>query len=258
MRAPAVAGTFYPADASELAGEVRRHLTSAKAAEGAAKAIVGPHAGYAYSGPIAASAYRWVQPRAVEITRVVLAGPSHHVPVGGLAVPTVDAFETPIGQIPLDREAIDEIRALPQVVVSDAAHDPEHSLEAHLPFLQEVLGSFRLVPLSVDDASPNQVAEVLEALWGGPETLVVISTDLSHYRDYAAAQRIDARTCAAIEAMRPQDIGHEQACGRVPLSGLLRVAQARGLGVRTVDLRNSGDTAGPRAQVVGYGAWVVA
>jgi AmmeMemoRadiSam system protein B len=186
----------------------------------------------------------------------VLLGPAHRVAIKGLAVSSADAFMTPLGSVPLDRAAIDRILTLPQVRSADTAHTEEHSLEVHLPFLQEVLEDFQLVPLVVGDATAAEVGEVIDTLWGGPETLIVISSDLSHYHDYDTARRLDRATSKAIEALRPQDIGFDQACGRIPVNGLLEVAKRRGLRVTTLDLCNSGDTAGSRDRVVGYGAWV--
>lgn len=260
-RRPAVAGTFYPEHPEQLRAELRQHLAGAarfEAGEPAPKALIVPHAGYVYSGPVAASAFARLRPLQGRVERVVLLGPSHHVRVRGLAVPTHRAFLTPLGAVPIDRDAVASALALPQVCALDAAHAQEHSLEVQLPFLQQVLGKFRLAPFSVGDASPEQVAEVLDLLWGGPETLIVISSDLSHYHDYETARRLDAATTRAIEALRPADLGYESACGRVPVSGLLVSAKARGLHVHTLDLRSSGDTAGPRDRVVGYGAYAVA
>jgi hypothetical protein len=256
VRHPAVAGMFYPDDRQELHSAVVGYLRAAQAVQPVPKALIAPHAGYIYSGPVAASAYACLKPARGTIRRVVLLGPSHRVPVSGLAVPSATAFATPLGDIPIDQAAVAEIQSLPQVKVLDRAHAQEHSLEVHLPFLQEVLGEFSLVPLVVGEASPEEVGEVLERLWGGPETLIVVSSDLSHYHDYATARRMDAATSKAIEALRYEDLGYDDACGRIPVSGLLHVARRRGLHARTVDLRNSGDTAGPRDQVVGYGAYL--
>jgi len=256
-RPPAVAGMFYPAGPAELHTAVRQMLDDAAATEDTVpKAIIVPHAGYVYSGPIAASAYARLRPARDVIHRVVLLGPSHRVPFYGLAVSTAEQFATPLGDIPLDREAIERISALPQVKALDEAHALEHSLEVHLPFLQEVLASFTLVPLVVGDTRPEEVGEVLEMLWDGPETLIVISSDLSHYHDYDTARRMDQATARAIEGLRPEDIHYENACGRNPVNGLLHLSLKLGLHAHTLDLRNSGDTAGPRDQVVGYGAWV--
>ena len=213
--------------------------------------------GYVYSGAIAASAYERIAPARDTIRRVVLLGPSHRVPVRGLAVPSVDAFETPLGLVPIDAAARSRVLELPAVHVDDGAHAVEHSLEVQLPFLQAVLDDFTLLPLSVGDASTEEVAAVLDACWGGPETLVVISTDLSHYHRYDDAVGLDARTAAAIVACRPDAVDDVDACGARPLRGLLRCAAERGLAVEQLDLRNSGDTAGDRERVVGYGAFAV-
>jgi hypothetical protein len=261
-RAPAVAGLFYPDEPTVLRRAVEDYLRGARTAKaddvGRIKAVIAPHAGYIYSAPIAASVYARLQPLADTVRRVVLLGPSHRVPFEGLALPDVDEFATPLGTVPLDVKAMREIADLPQVQVLNAAHAGEHSLEVHLPFLQVVLDEFSLVPLVVGDAEPPTVAEVLARLWGGDETLFVISSDLSHYHDYPTAQRLDAATSRAIEQLRPQDIGYEDACGRGPVNGLLYLARSRGLHARTLDLRNSGDTAGGRSQVVGYGAYLFA
>ena len=259
-RPPAVAGLFYPEDPAELASAVEGYLhrVRADAAPAPPKALVVPHAGYAYSGPVAASAYAEIRPLRAVVRRVVLLGPSHHLALEGLATSSADRFLTPLGSVPVDRKAVELAERLPQVSAIDAAHAQEHSLEVQLPFLQCALDEFSLVPFSVGDATPEEVAEVLEALWGGPEVLVVISSDLSHYHDYDTARRLDATTTRAIEELRPEGLYSESACGRVPVSGLLVVAKKRGLRVRTVDVRNSGDTAGDRDRVVGYGAYVLA
>lgn len=255
-RSPAVAGLFYPGDPRVLKQTVDDYLAEASPDGEPPKALIVPHAGFVYSGPIAASAYATLVKARAIVRRVVLLGPAHRVPLRGLAASSADRFETPLGTVALDRAATDLALALPQVRVMDAAHAQEHSLEVQLPFLQEVLERFTLVPFVVGDTGPDEVAEVLDLLWGGPETLIVISSDLSHYHTYATARALDTATSAAIEALRPQDIGYEQACGRIPVNGLLAVARRRGLHARTLDLRNSGDTAGSRDQVVGYGAYV--
>jgi hypothetical protein len=256
VRAPAVAGLFYPADTAELHAQVQQFLNRIEPSAAAPpKAIIAPHAGYIYSGPIAAAAYARLRAVRDRIARVVLLGPSHRVGFRGIAASGMTAFETPLGHIPVDLEAVELARQVPDVGFLEQAHAQEHSLEVHLPFLQEVLGPFKLVPLVVGEARPQQVGAVLEALWGGPETLIVISSDLSHYQDYRTAQRMDRETSRAIEELRFEDIGYEQACGRNPVNGLLWVARRKNLHVETIDLRNSGDTAGPRDQVVGYGAY---
>lgn len=259
VRQTAVAGMFYPDDPRELDAAVRHFLADAATAEPAGitpKAIIAPHAGYIYSGAVAASAYARLKPAADLIKRVVLLGPCHRVPVRGLAVSGCDGFATPLGVVPVDKAAVADILDLPQVSVFEATHVDEHSLEVQLPFLQELFSDFSLVPLVVGQASAEEVAQVLERLWGGPETIIVVSSDLSHYLDYETARQVDAGTCHAIESLDPAAIGFEQACGRVPVAGLLTVARRRGLRVRTLDLRNSGDTAGDRRRVVGYGAWM--
>jgi AmmeMemoRadiSam system protein B/AmmeMemoRadiSam system protein A len=259
VRPAAVAGIFYPATASALARDVSAllaHAADADAARGrpVPKAIIAPHAGYIYSGPIAASIYARLAPARGVIKRVVLLGPVHRVPVRGLALPEARSLATPLGHITVDAAAVNALKTLPQVTVSAAAHAMEHSLEVHLPFLQQVLGEFSLVPLAVGDATAGEVAQALDMLWGGAETLIVISSDLSHYLSYADAQAVDRATAKTILAMRA-DISHEQACGGTPVNGLLQTARKRGLTPELIDLRNSGDTAGDRNRVVGYGAF---
>jgi AmmeMemoRadiSam system protein B len=256
IRAPAVAGMFYPASPMKLEAELDQMLAGARAAAGPLpKALIVPHAGYIYSGPIAASAYARLKPARGKVSRVILLGPAHRLPFRGFALPSVGAFRTPLGDVPIDGAAAATAQQLRSVQVLDAAHAGEHALEVHLPFLQRVLGSFAVLPVVVGGASGDDVAALLEALWGGPETLIVISSDLSHYYDYAAAKRRDADTAAAIERLDGGALDDESACGRIPIRGLLAVAQRRGLGCERLDLRSSGDTAGPRDQVVGYGAW---
>jgi AmmeMemoRadiSam system protein B len=259
VRPAAVAGAFYPGEAPALAAEVRRCLREARrpaATSRAPKALIAPHAGYVYSGPVAGSAYARIESLAGIVSRVVLLGPAHRVPVRGAAVPSVDAFETPLGTIRLDSEALSRLRELPFVQASDRAHAAEHSLEVQLPFLQAVLGEFRLVPVVVGDATPDEVATILDMLWGGEETLVVVSSDLSHFLPYAAACECDRATAGAI-LRRESSIEPDEACGAAPVNGLLEVARRRGLRVELADLRNSGDTAGGRSQVVGYGAFLL-
>lgn len=259
-RLPAVAGTFYPGQAEELAREVASMLAAAKDMKTGKlpvpKAVIAPHAGYIYSGPVAASVYACLKPLHNRIHRVVLLGPVHRVPVRGLALPGATSFTTPLGIIPIDKAAIQAISHLPQVVESAPAHALEHSLEVHLPFLQTVLDDFTLLPLAVGDASPEQVAEVLELLWGGDETLIVVSSDLSHYLPYADARTTDAQTVQAILERRT-DLNHHQACGATPVNGLLLAAQRHGLTPKLLDLRNSGDTAGDKSRVVGYAAFAL-
>lgn len=261
VRPSAVAGSFYPADAQELAAVVQRHLATATTAAPAIapppKALIVPHAGYVYSGAVAASAYVRLAPARDSIGRVVLIGPAHYLPIRGLAASGADAFATPLGDVPVDRAAIDSLGDLPQVAIRDDAHRREHCLEVQLPFLQTILKQFAIVPLVVGAAGPDEVHQVIDRLWGGPETLILISSDLSHYHDDATARRLDAATAAAIEALAPERIGDERACGRIPIGGLLLSARARGLHAVAADLRNSGDTAGPHGKVVGYGAFLL-
>jgi AmmeMemoRadiSam system protein B len=256
-RPAAVAGTFYPADASALRGAVDRLLAEAGPAprEAAAfKALIVPHAGYVYSGPIAAAAYARVAAAAAGIRRVVLLGPAHRVPFRGLALPGVDEFATPLGRVAVDAAGAAAARRLPQVADNVLAHAAEHSLEVQLPFLQRVLGDFGLVPLVVGGATGESVAAVLDLLWGGPETLIVVSSDLSHFHPYREAQALDRSTANTILELAPR-LDHEEACGATPVNGLLLAARRRGLVPELLDLRNSGDTAGDRRQVVGYAAF---
>jgi AmmeMemoRadiSam system protein B len=220
------------------------------------KALIAPHAGYIYSGPVAASAYVRIAALRGSIQRVILLGPAHRHPFRGLAACSAGWFQTPLGRVRVDREGVRAALDLDQVLLLDKAHQGEHSLEVHLPFLQVVLGEFSLVPLVVGESSSEDVAEVLRLLWGGAETLIVVSSDLSHYLPYAQANQVDALTALAIQDLRPEGIRHDQACGRTPMGGLLLRAREERLSVECVDLRNSGDTAGPRNQVVGYGSFI--
>ena len=255
VRLPNVAGMFYPGDAETLGREVDAYLGRARAEGPAPKALIAPHAGFRYSGPVAASAYARLKPRSHEIRRVVLLGPAHYHPIDGVAVSGAESFQTPLGRVPVDMESIRRALELAFVEKLDPAFEREHSLEVHLPFLMRVLPRFTLVPLLVGKAAPAEIDLLLETLWGGPETVVVISSDLSHYLDYESARRVDAKTSQAIVALRHDDVGYEQACGQHAVNGLLHLAKRRGLGATALDVRNSGDTAGPRDRVVGYGAY---
>jgi MEMO1 family protein len=257
IRQPAVAGAFYPANPKQLHHMLEHYLNDIKTEDKVPKAIIVPHAGYIYSGPIAATAYARLKKARDIITQVVLMGPSHRVGFAGLAVSNADFFSTPFGEIPINTQAVQQISVYPFVQYLDQAHEYEHSLEVHLPFLQEVLGNFSLVPIVAGDAPVQQVSQVLEELWGGPETLIVISSDLSHYHDYKTAQELDQNTSNIIENLQYEELDFESACGRVPVSGLLALARKKLLRVKTVDLRNSGDTAGDKDRVVGYGAYVI-
>jgi MEMO1 family protein len=253
---PAVAGLFYPAEAAELRHEVRAFLGAAKTGQVAhPKALIAPHAGYLYSGPVAGQAYAQLAGMAGQIKRVVIFAPAHRTPFIGVAYNSASRFRTPLGEIEVDRDGLERIADLPQVRLMDTAFRGEHSIEVHLPFLQESLQGFKLVPLLVGDADPKEVEEVMERLWGGDETLIVISSDLSHYLDYDSARRMDAHTTEAIEHLAPEEISFHHACGRIPVNGLLLAARHHHLHATTLDLRNSGDTAGSRDRVVGYGAY---
>ncbi len=260
VRPPAVAGTFYPADPQALTGVVTEALNEAAATcpTGAVPpAIVAPHAGYVYSGPVAASAYARVLPGRGQVEQVVLVGPAHTVALDAIASSSADGFATPLGVVAVDAEARDRLLRTGKVIVSDRAHAAEHSLEVHLPFIQIALGDVAIVPLVVGQVASSLVADVLDELWGGPETLVVVSTDLSHYHDHRTAQTLDRRTAAAIVAKEPDQLGRGDACGLYPVRGLLVAARRRGLDIELLDLRTSADTAGDPDRVVGYGAFVV-
>ncbi|WP_417516215.1 AmmeMemoRadiSam system protein B [Minwuia sp.] len=261
-RSPAVAGTFYPGEAGKLQAAVDRLLTDAQkrmaGPTSGPKALIAPHAGYVYSGAVAASAYQRVQPVKGQVRRVVLLGPAHRVAFKGFALPSVDAFDTPLGPVRLDRAVIERlVEVRDDCAIRDDAHAQEHSLEVHLPFLQRSLGDILLVPIVVGDASPDAVARLLQQLWGGPETLVVISTDLSHYHTYDEARQIDGDTVTKIGALQAGAFGPQQACGSRPVNGLLKLAGHLGLRITELDVRNSGDTAGSKDRVVGYGAWAL-
>lgn len=259
VRPPAVAGLFYPGDARTLSAELDELLGGVEHLAprlGYPKAVIVPHAGYVYSGPVAAAAYDTLVPARGIVQRVVLLGPTHRVPVRGLALPGADFFDTPLGRIPVDAEAPRALQGLPEVVASPAAHAMEHSLEVQLPFLQRTLGRFSLVPLAVGTARAPAVAQVLERLWGGPETLIVVSTDLSHYHPYEEARAIDGATLEKIERFSTQ-INHDEACGATPLTALLLLAQRKGLSIRRLAACNSGDTAGGKDRVVGYSSFAL-
>lgn len=287
IRPAAVAGLFYPADPTELRSIVDRLLwnagvnrrTGAQQATveparlnaltanvaafpgganetcAAPKALISPHAGYVYSGAVAAAAYRLLAPARGKVSRVVLLGPSHRFPFLGMATTSARAYETPLGVVPIDRQWLEQARDAPFFGISDEAHEGEHCLETQLPFLQQVLGDFTLAPIICGHAEAEQVANLLDRLWGGPETVIVVSSDLSHYLDCQACRALDEATCTAIERLDPLALTSERACGAVPVKGLLTAAGRRGMQVETLDLCNSGDTAGPRDRVVGYGAW---
>lgn len=258
-RLSAVAGLFYPVEADILQQDIYQYLDQARAKTPTVipKAIIVPHAGYVYSGEVAASAYKQIIPFKEQINRIVLLGPSHRVAFAGLAVPESDIFNTPLGDIPIDKNAVTKLLAMPQVIASERAHRDEHSLEVQLPFLQEILGDFSLVPLVVGEAERFDVAEIINLFLDDENTLIVISTDLSHYHEYGEANKIDSATSDAIVRLQPERIGYEDACGRNGLNGMLTVAEQKQLTVELLDLRNSGDMSGSTERVVGYGAYVI-
>ncbi len=261
VRPPAAAGTFYPAQPNVLQRALRRAFARAERPPSGAptpRALIVPHAGYVYSGAVAASGYLRLRRAEPTIERVILLGPSHWVPLHGVGVSSADAFATPLGEVTVDDEARRAALALPAVETNDEAHEREHSLEVQLPFLQTVLDDFTLLPLVVGRADPDDVARIIDSFWDDPGTIVVVSTDLSHYHRYADAVRLDARTAAAIVAGRADAIGTADACGAQPLRGLLIAGDRRSCQVERIDVRNSGDTTGDRQRVVGYGTFAVA
>lgn len=256
VQAPIVAGSFYPDDPDELRLDVRQFISAAnRTLSHPPKALIAPHAGYIYSGPVAGTAYAQLESVANTISRVVLLAPSHRVAFHGIALSSAELFRTPLGDLEVDSDATALIDYLPHVHFFDQAFTQEHSLEVHLPFLQMALDKFKIVPLVIGDIEPTAVAEVIEILWGGDETLIVVSSDLSHYLDYESAKATDFATSKAIEQLQPEKISHEKACGGTPVKGLIQVALHKNLEAITLDMRNSGDTAGPKDRVVGYGAY---
>jgi len=259
MRPPAVAGLFYPENANELRHDVKGYIAGSPppaAVAGRPKALIVPHAGYQYSGPVAGVAYRQLRDWSATIRHVVMIGPSHRVPIRGLAVPSADSFATPLGQVPIDVAGRERLLELGLVGISDEAHAAEHSLEVQLPFLQVVLEDFDILPITVGFAPAERVARVIDAAWGGPDTLILVSSDLSHYHTWDEARQLDAETTRAIVERR-SDLPDEQACGACGINGLMQVARRRGLTVAVLDQRNSGDTAGDRSRVVGYGSYAL-
>ena len=251
---PHVAGMFYPEDPEELTQTITRYLNQVKAHHPVPKAIISPHAGYSYSGPIAASALACLKTSSIQT--VILFGPSHRFPVQGLAVTQSDFYETPLGDIPIDQDIVEKLLVLPQVQISEEAFKaPENSIETQLPFLQMALKTFKIVPLLVGFASENQVAEVMERVWDHSTTLIIVSSDLSHYYDYSTANALDRATAEAITQLAPELIDDDKACGGIGVRALLKVAKKKGLKAYCIDLRNSGDIAKSYDQVVGYGAF---
>lgn len=255
IRPAAVAGSFYPDNPSILTEDIQRYMSAATSST-QAEAIIAPHAGYQYSGPIAANAYQAILHRKKVIKRVVILGPAHRVYVTGLALSSADAFATPLGRIALDKTAQLSLLHHHYVNVNDAAHEQEHCIEVHLPFLQQILPVFSLIPIVVGEASPTDVYRVIEDTWSD-ETLIIVSSDLSHFLDYDTARQHDQKTTSAITQYNTAAIGPTQACGCRPLNGLLQFAQQHAYQIKTLDLRNSGDTAGDKDRVVGYGAYAI-
>ena len=259
VRIPAVAGVFYPEDADDLRTTIEGLLHTAEVGVGLPtrpKALIVPHAGYPYSGPVAAAAYKHLELLHASIKRIVIVGPSHRVYLQGVAVPRVRGFATPLGEVPIDVEGRNQLLARGDILASDTPHEFEHSLEVQLPFLQVVIDAFTVLPLVVGSTTATQLASILDDVWGGDETLIIASSDLSHYHPYAAAQELDATTAQAIVG-RHVDITHDQACGASAINGLLTVARRRGLQVTEIAGQNSGDTAGDAVRVVGYGAFAI-
>ncbi len=254
IRPAAVAGLFYPDDPAELSSTVDALLGAPHAPGRVPKAVIVPHAGYAYSGPVAGGAYGWLGPQARSLRRILLLGPSHRVWFRGFAVPQAREFATPLGNVHVDGASLARLRHLPGVIFSDEPHALEHSLEVQLPFLQRVAPAAEIVPVVTGEATPAEVASLIDALWGDADTLIVASSDLSHYHSYHSAQTLDAATAQAVLDGR-EDLTGEQACGCVVLNGLTHAVRSRSLRAELLDLRNSGDTAGDRARVVGYGAF---
>ena len=257
-RPAAVAGMFYAADSDQLSADVKHYLSQAQNHSNISpKAIIAPHAGHMYSASVAASAYKLLEPEADKIKQVILLGPSHRVAFRGIATPAADFFETPLGRIKINAQFCKKAELLDFVQASQLAHSEEHSLEVHLPFLQILFKDFELTPFVVGDCNRHDVAKLLELFWGSSETLFIISTDLSHFHNYTTATQQDRLTSNAIESVQPEKINYEDACGRRPLNGLLTLAKKYQLNIKLLDLRNSGDTAGDKNRVVGYGAYVV-
>lgn len=265
VRPAAVAGTFYPENPAQLTTAIDRALAEAigpptKQRESGSrpKALIGPHAGYIYSGIVAASAYKTLRSYAASISRVVLLGPAHRVAIRAMATSGADEWVTPLGPVTIDNAGREVALQIPGVIIDDHAHEYEHSLEVQLPFLQHVLGdTWELIPIVIGVVETATVANLIEGLWGGPETLIVVSTDLSHFQDSQTAQRLDTATAASIVACDSLAIRPDLACGAYPLSGLLTVANNRGMDVEMLDLRTSAEINGNSESVVGYGAFAL-
>jgi len=252
-----VAGQFYPGSAENLSRTVSRLLASAETKERSGiSGIIVPHAGYVYSGPIAARAFASLPPSRSRFRRCVLVGPSHFVPFKGIAAPSFASFSTPLGEIPVDTVAVKGLLTEGHAVIEDAPHERDHAIEVELPFLQAIYGDLPIIPLLFGFTSARAIAAVIAEVWSD-ETLLVVSSDLSHYEDYEAARAHDMRTAESIEAFEESVIGPADACGHLAARGALIEAKRRGLTIERIDLRNSGDTAGDKQSVVGYGAWAI-
>lgn len=257
IRPPAMSGRFYPANPADLRAMVSGYLSDASHQKPSIvpKAIIAPHAGYLASGPIAGSAFKMWQGQMADVQRIVVIGPTHTMAFRGLATVSASAFRTPLGDVPVDQEAIERIRPLPFIHINDHTHAQEHGLEVMLPFLQTIGQDMTIIPLVVGQATGTEVAQVLETLWGGSETRLIISSDLSHYHNYQTAKQLDQATAVAITQYQPDKLDINHACGYRPVQGLLHLAKESKLVAQTLDLRNSGDTIGSKDRVVGYGAF---
>lgn len=256
VRKAAVAGLFYPKKEKELSQMVERFISEAQADDIIPKALIAPHAGYVYSGPIAGTAYAYLKKTASAYTKAVVIGPAHRLAFSGVAAPSHDYFETPLGRVLIDRETITKLESLGFVQILDAAHAEEHSLEVQIPFLQKTLPEMSLVPLLVGRIESDRLSSLIGLLAEDQTNIIIISSDLSHFEEYSHAQALDQETSRSIESLEDKRISGEAACGVYPIRGLLQYAREAGLRVKTVDLANSGDTAGSKDSVVGYGAYV--
>jgi len=257
IRPAAVADIFYTANGTELAAQVSDFMDADEVTNIVPKALIVPHAGYIYSGGTAGKGFALVKKLTAAVNKIVLIGPCHRVWIQGLAIPDCQYFETPLGKIEVDSKTLNELVKFPQVTISDQAHAQEHSLEVQLPFLQSIFDQFKLIPLVAGEVSEDAFIEVLEYLWGGEETLIVISSDLSHFLDYDAAVAIDNKTSQAIESFEAGSINSDMACGSAGIKALLSLAKNKNLHVKTIHQCNSGDTAGDKDRVVGYGTYAI-
>jgi len=258
-RQASVAGSFYPKNPAQL----KKTLTNLFNAnedlnidfQTPVKAIIAPHAGYIYSGPIAAKAYSLVSTCIKGKNKITIIGPSHFVPFNGIALSTAEFFETPLGKIKVDHHAYELINRIPEVIYLDEAHAREHSIEVHLPFIQYLKKDVRIIPLAVGQTSYQKVAKVLEKFCEEKDNLIIISSDLSHYHAYGYAQKYDLQTALKIENYKCSQLGPNEACGYLAIAGLLKMAKDRKYKIKRIDLCNSGDTSGSKDTVVGYGSW---